>query len=160
MHEEPITSDLLQLVGMAALQQVVEQLALLAAAGTNGTGGVDAASATSAPRGPLDLMTSMFKMFFSASALRDWMVLLVIGSLFETVRRLLAVLWYSLINSFFITAVFEEDDVSFRTALVCDRSRFARVDLLSDRVDHALVIQAAFVECVVLSMISIVGTDR
>lgn len=108
---------------MASLQQVVEQLALLAAAGTNGTGGVNATSMTSDPRGPLDLATSTFKMLFSASALRDWAVLLVIGSLFETTRRLLAALWYWLINSFFITAVFEEDDVSFRTTLVCDDFR-------------------------------------
>ncbi|KAH0836762.1 hypothetical protein J3R83DRAFT_8510 [Lanmaoa asiatica] len=96
---------------MASLQQVVEQLVLLAAASTNGTNEVNA---TSAPRGPLDLMTSTFKMLFSASALRDWAVLLVIGSLFETARRLLAALWYWLINSFFITAVFEEEDVSYQ----------------------------------------------
>lgn len=105
---------------MASLQQVVEQLALLAAAGTNGTSGADGSSATSSPRGPLDFLTSSFRMLFSASALRDWAILLAVGSLFETARRLLASLWYWLINSFFITAVFEEDDISFRTALVCD----------------------------------------
>ncbi|KAI9464729.1 P-loop containing nucleoside triphosphate hydrolase protein [Boletus coccyginus] len=95
---------------MASLQQVVEQLALLAAKGSNGTSGPDPTSQTSPHRGPLDLITS----FFSASALRDWAVLLVIGSLFEMARRLLASLWYALINAFFITAVFEEDDVSFQ----------------------------------------------
>lgn len=102
---------------MASLQQVVEQLALLAAKGSNGTSGPDPTS-QSPPRGPLDLITS----FFSASALRDWAVLLVIGSLFELARRLLASLWYALINAFFITAVFEEDDVSFRTSLGFGRS--------------------------------------
>ncbi|KAF8553577.1 P-loop containing nucleoside triphosphate hydrolase protein [Imleria badia] len=68
----------------------------------------------SAPRGPLDFMTSIFKMLFSASALRDWAILLAIGSLFETARRLLSSLWYALINAFFITAVFEEDDASYQ----------------------------------------------
>ncbi|KAG8221043.1 P-loop containing nucleoside triphosphate hydrolase protein [Butyriboletus roseoflavus] len=99
---------------MASLQQVVEQLALLAATGTNGTASADATSTMSAPRGPVDLMASTFKVLFSATALRDWAILLAIGSLFETARRLLAALWRWLINSFFITAVFEEDDVSFQ----------------------------------------------
>lgn len=121
---------------MASLQQVVEQLALLAATGTNGTAGPDA---TSTPRGPLGLMTSTFKMLFSASALRDWAVLLVIGSLFETARRLLAATWGWLINSFFITAVFEEDDVSYRTALICDDPRSVCVDVcLTEWIMHWL----------------------
>ena len=110
---------------MASLQQVVEQLAVLAAKGTNGTSGPDPTSQTSPQRGPLDLMTSTPKTLFSASALRDWAILLVIGSLFETARRLLASLWYALINAFFITAVFEEEDVSFRTPLAFDRSMCA-----------------------------------
>lgn len=114
-----LTSALSQPCHMASLQQVVEQLALLAAAGTNGTAGPDTTSSvTSPPRGPLDLLATTFKILFSASALRDWAVLLVIGSLFETARRLLASLWYWLISSFFVTAVFEDDDMSFRTALV------------------------------------------
>ncbi|KAF8448907.1 P-loop containing nucleoside triphosphate hydrolase protein [Boletus edulis BED1] len=36
------------------------------------------------------------------------------GSLFETARRLLSSLWDALINAFFITADFEDDDVSFQ----------------------------------------------
>ena len=107
---------------MASLQQVVEQLALLAAKGTNETTASDASSATSTPHGPFNFMTTIFKMLFSASALRDWAILLAIGSLFETARRLLSSLWYALINAFFITAVFEEDDASYRTTLDSNHS--------------------------------------
>ncbi|KAG9313108.1 P-loop containing nucleoside triphosphate hydrolase protein [Chiua virens] len=99
---------------MASLQQVVEQLALLAATGPNGTGNADTSSTTSVPQGPLDLVTSIVKMLFSAAALREWAIVLVIGSLFETARRFLSSLWYCLINSFFVTAVFEDEDVSFQ----------------------------------------------
>lgn len=103
---------------MASLQQVVEQLALLAASATNGTTGINASSAMTGPRGPVELLTTIYKMLFSATALRDWAFLLVIGSLFETARRLLSLLWYWSINSFFVTAVFSEDDVSFRARLL------------------------------------------
>lgn len=109
-------------ISMASLQQVVEQLALLAAAGTNGTSSVDA-SASSASRGPFDFLASTFKILFSVSTLRDGAILLVIGSLFETARRSLSSLWCWLINSFFITAVFQEDDVSFRMDVVHDSIR-------------------------------------
>jgi chaperone BCS1 len=115
-------SSLLHLATMASLQQVVEQLALLATKDTNGTGSADATSQTSASHGPLDLMASTFKMLFSASALRDWSILLVIGSLFETARRLLSSIWYASINAFFITAVFDEDDASYRTVFGCNDS--------------------------------------
>ena len=143
------TLSLLRHAIMASLQQVVEQLALLAAKGTNGTSGAGATLQTSAQRGPLDFVTSSFQMLFSASALRDWAILLVIGSLFETARRLLSSLWYALINAFFITAVFDEEDASFRTYLVVTTR--SRVLTSFDRVDHALVVQAAFMECVMSS---------
>jgi chaperone BCS1 len=100
---------------MASLQQVIEKLALLAAAGSNATAGANATSSVaSATLGPLATLPSIAKMLFSASALREWAVLLVLGSLFETSRRLLASLWNWLINSFFITAVFDDEDPSFR----------------------------------------------
>ena len=102
---------------MASLQQVVEQL-LLAAAATNTTATPHASSTTPPPRGPLDLLMSMSKTLFSASALRDWVILLVLGSLFEFARRMLASSWHWLINSFFVTAVFDDDDASFRTLLL------------------------------------------
>ncbi|KIJ20980.1 hypothetical protein PAXINDRAFT_165785 [Paxillus involutus ATCC 200175] len=100
---------------MASLQQVIEKLALLAAAGSNATAGANATSSVaSATLGPLATLPSIAKMLFSASALREWAVLLVLGSLFETSRRLLASLWNWLINSFFITAVFDDEDPSFQ----------------------------------------------
>ncbi|KAF9240606.1 P-loop containing nucleoside triphosphate hydrolase protein [Melanogaster broomeanus] len=59
-------------------------------------------------------MSSITRMFLSASGFRDWVILLVLGSLFETARRVLASLWNSLINSFFLVAVFDEDDTSYQ----------------------------------------------
>jgi chaperone BCS1 len=38
---------------------------------------------------------------------------LIIGSFFETCRRLLATLWSSTIDSFFLTASFEDHDDSY-----------------------------------------------
>ena len=102
---------------MASLQQVVEQLVLLAAHGTNSTTGLNVTAATSAPRGPLEFAASTASTLFSASALRDWAILLLIGSFFETVRRLLSSLWHASINACFVTAVFDECDASFRTPL-------------------------------------------
>ena len=97
---------------MASLQQVVEQLVLQSAAGTTGPNTTVTASA---PRGPLELATSIVTILFSASALRDWAILLLIGSFFEVARRSLASLWHALVNACFITAVFDECDDSYRT---------------------------------------------
>ncbi|KIJ65534.1 hypothetical protein HYDPIDRAFT_88652 [Hydnomerulius pinastri MD-312] len=55
-------------------------------------------------------------MLLSTSALRDWAILLVLGSLFETARRILSSIWNWIINSFFITAVFDDEDTSYRAS--------------------------------------------
>ncbi|KAH7915272.1 P-loop containing nucleoside triphosphate hydrolase protein [Hygrophoropsis aurantiaca] len=60
----------------------------------------------------------MLSMLFSMSALRDWAKLLILGSFFETCRRLLSSLWRSTIDSFFITASFEEDDTSYQWVML------------------------------------------
>ncbi|KAH7921236.1 P-loop containing nucleoside triphosphate hydrolase protein [Leucogyrophana mollusca] len=52
------------------------------------------------------------------SALRDWAKLLVLGSFFETCRRLLSSLWSWAIDSFFVTAHFEEDDTSYQWMII------------------------------------------
>ncbi|KAF9224043.1 P-loop containing nucleoside triphosphate hydrolase protein [Gyrodon lividus] len=105
---------------MTSLQQVVEQLAQQGtAAGTNATADANAtSSAASSSQGPLQSLSSLTQMYFSASALRDWAMFLVLGSLFEIARRLLSLLWGWLINSFFLTAVFDEGDTSYQWVML------------------------------------------
>ncbi|KAG1725761.1 P-loop containing nucleoside triphosphate hydrolase protein [Suillus lakei] len=60
----------------------------------------------------------LISFILSISALRDWAKLLIIGSFFETCRRLLATLWSSTIDSFFLTASFEDHDDSYKWMMV------------------------------------------
>ncbi|KAI6130160.1 P-loop containing nucleoside triphosphate hydrolase protein [Pisolithus croceorrhizus] len=102
---------------MASLQQVVEQLAL-AAANFNQTIAVNGTSpSNTVSGGPLKRLTTIISALASVSALRDWAFLLVIGSLFEVARRALSSFWTSLVDAFFITAVFDEDDASYQWIL-------------------------------------------
>ncbi|KAF9528760.1 P-loop containing nucleoside triphosphate hydrolase protein [Crepidotus variabilis] len=61
---------------------------------------------------PKDL-PSLITFFFSISALREWLKILVFGSCLESLRRLSLHLYYKIYNSFFITARFEEDDICY-----------------------------------------------
>jgi len=60
----------------------------------------------------------LISFILSISALRDWAKLLVIGSFFETCRRLLATVWSSTIDSFFLTASFEDHDDSYKWMMI------------------------------------------
>lgn len=110
-------SSSLTRVCMASLQQVVEQLAL-AAASFNETVALNGTSPSNTlSGGPFKRLTAITSMLASTSALRDWAFLLVIGSLFEVARRGLSTFWTSLVDAFFITAVFDEDDASYQWIL-------------------------------------------
>lgn len=61
---------------------------------------------------PTDV-SSLIAFLVSFSALRDWLKLLIFGSVLETLRRLGLQLYYKIYSSFFITAKFEEDDSSY-----------------------------------------------
>ncbi|KAG6833139.1 hypothetical protein H0H87_010853 [Tephrocybe sp. NHM501043] len=61
---------------------------------------------------PNDL-SSIITLFFSYSALRDWLKLIVIGGIFESFRRLLMNCYHKFIDSFFIRASFENTDPSY-----------------------------------------------
>ncbi|KAG1774116.1 P-loop containing nucleoside triphosphate hydrolase protein [Suillus placidus] len=60
----------------------------------------------------------LISFILSISALRDWAKLLIIGSFFETCRRLLATIWSSTIDSFFLTASFEDHDDSYKWMMI------------------------------------------
>jgi chaperone BCS1 len=81
----------------------------------NGT--TPAAPAPSPLAMPTDL-SSLVALLFSFSALRDWLKLIVIGGFFETCRRFAFSAYRNVIDSFFITAYFEEDDCSYGTHIV------------------------------------------
>ncbi|KAI6149548.1 P-loop containing nucleoside triphosphate hydrolase protein [Pisolithus tinctorius] len=101
---------------MASLQQVVERLAL-AASSFDHTVAVNGTTSSSLSGGPLQRLAVIASMLASTSALRDWALLLVIGSLFEAARRGLSSFWISLVDAFFITAVFDENDSSYQWML-------------------------------------------
>lgn len=69
-------------------------------------------SLPSAPAAPTDL-SSLIAFLFSFSALRDWFKLLIIGGFLETCRRYFFTFYNKVIESFFITATFEEGDSSY-----------------------------------------------
>jgi chaperone BCS1 len=72
-----------------------------------------ATSATSTPFAlPTDL-SSLFTLLLSFSALRDWAKLAVVGGAIELARRFVFGGYHSFINSFFITAHFEDQDASY-----------------------------------------------
>ncbi|KAI0940966.1 hypothetical protein AcV7_003195 [Taiwanofungus camphoratus] len=60
---------------------------------------------------------ALLSMILSGSALRDWLKFIVIGSVIETCRRLLFSSWRSFLESFWITASFDDDDISYNWIL-------------------------------------------
>ncbi|RDB23454.1 putative mitochondrial chaperone BCS1-B [Hypsizygus marmoreus] len=57
--------------------------------------------------------SSLLTLLFSFSALRDWLKLIVIGGVFESCRRLATTAYRRFIDSFFITATFDQGDDSY-----------------------------------------------
>jgi len=58
-------------------------------------------------------ISSLISFLISFSALREWLKILVFGSVLESLRRVAFHLYYKVYNSFFITARFDEDDASY-----------------------------------------------
>jgi chaperone BCS1 len=95
---------------MASLQALVQQFLSTSMNMSNVTV-PDSANATSAPS-PFNL-GPLLSLLLSFSALRDWLKLIVVGGLLETCRRVLFRSYDKFIESFFITANFQEDDSSY-----------------------------------------------
>ncbi|KAG5638147.1 hypothetical protein H0H81_001666 [Sphagnurus paluster] len=66
---------------------------------------------------PADL-SSLLAFLFSFSALRDWLKLIAVGGVLESCRRLFYTGYNKLVNSFFISASFAEDDDSYDWMMV------------------------------------------
>jgi chaperone BCS1 len=65
---------------------------------------------------PQDL-SSFIAFLFSFSAMRDWLKLIVIGGFFETCRRLVFSTYSKIVDSFFISASFDQGDASYSVYL-------------------------------------------
>ncbi|KIP02268.1 hypothetical protein PHLGIDRAFT_96183 [Phlebiopsis gigantea 11061_1 CR5-6] len=67
---------------------------------------------TPSPAKPLNI-PALLSFLLSFSALQDWLKLIVIGGVIETCRRFGLKLWSSLVESFWITACFDERDTCY-----------------------------------------------
>ncbi|KAF7985177.1 hypothetical protein HWV62_7770 [Athelia sp. TMB] len=76
-----------------------------------------AATATQIPELPASL-PALFSLLLSLPGLRDWLKLLLLGSVFEAFRRFSSIIWSTIIDSFFITAQFKEEDCSYDWMMV------------------------------------------
>lgn len=66
---------------------------------------------------PTDV-SSLFAFLLSFSALHDWIKLFLIGGAIETFRRFVSSVYYSFIESFFLTIRFEDEDEAFSWMMV------------------------------------------
>lgn len=99
------------------------QLFQFALSGLFNTGNAQAANATvtgntTTPSTGMDAMSSLnlpgiLSLLLSFSALRDWIKLFVIGGAIESARRCLMMVWAWIIESFWLTACFDETDMSY-----------------------------------------------
>lgn len=98
--------DLIQ-ASLVGLLQNSQQIAN-ATANPNAT--ETAGDSTTLPR--LNL-SSILSFLLSFAALRDWLKLIIIGGIIETSRRCGLRLWATLIDSFWLTACFDDNDTSY-----------------------------------------------
>lgn len=120
-HFPPSLLQLALIVRMASPFLLAQQFfSALSNSGTNHPGCSNATSnnatfnSTYSPSAPFATdATSLISFLVSFSALREWLKLLLFGSLLESLRRLGLGLYYKVYASFFITARFEEEDTSF-----------------------------------------------
>lgn len=99
---------------LALFNNSVETTTMLAQDNTfmNATTQNATASASAPMKMPTDF-SSLVAFIYSFSSLHDYAKLIVLGGAFETLRRLYAASYKSLMDRFFITATFESDDISY-----------------------------------------------
>ncbi|KAF9259866.1 P-loop containing nucleoside triphosphate hydrolase protein [Marasmius fiardii PR-910] len=84
---------------------------------TNNTEGATSTSSLFDGSMPGNIL-AIFPFLFSFSALRDWVKIFLIGGLFETCRRWFGYVYEKVVDSFYMTAVFDQDDVSYQWMMV------------------------------------------
>ncbi|EIW73831.1 hypothetical protein CONPUDRAFT_148000, partial [Coniophora puteana RWD-64-598 SS2] len=105
---------------MGSLEDIVGQLIELASSNSainitsapNNNGTAARQPSTGFPSSFSDI-SSIATFLLSLGALRNWGLLLLLGSLLESTRQGLSSLWKVIADSFFLTARFHEDDSSF-----------------------------------------------
>ncbi|KZT67077.1 P-loop containing nucleoside triphosphate hydrolase protein [Daedalea quercina L-15889] len=80
---------------------------------TNGTASIVASNTTPSSGDFHSLVSTLL----SASALRDWLKLFVVGGALETCRRYLFSWWDAIVEAFWITATFDANDDAYRWVL-------------------------------------------
>ncbi|KAK7050467.1 mitochondrial chaperone BCS1 [Favolaschia claudopus] len=102
------------LLGLNSQSDCMSNISANATAVTSATA---AAASTTALDIPTDFM-SLFTLLLSFSALRDWLRLVMVGGFIEMCRRFVFGGYTKLVNSFYITASFEEQDASYTWMMV------------------------------------------
>ncbi|KZT66536.1 P-loop containing nucleoside triphosphate hydrolase protein [Daedalea quercina L-15889] len=88
----------------------------ITAAIANATNGTASIAASNAKPSSVDFHT-LVSTLLSASALRDWLKLFVVGGALETCRRYLFSWWDAIVQAFWITATFDATDDAYRWVL-------------------------------------------
>lgn len=63
-------------------------------------------------------LAGLIKVLFSMGGMRDWIKLFIIGGFVESFRRLAGILYQKVVESFFLTASFEEGDDAYDWMMV------------------------------------------
>ncbi|KAJ6551421.1 P-loop containing nucleoside triphosphate hydrolase protein [Mycena capillaripes] len=106
---------------MPLVQQLLSGFTTQLNSAANISANATAPSATSATPTPFTMPTdlpSLLTLLLSFSALREWAKLAILGGVFEMCRRFVFGGYAKFINSFYITACFEEQDASYEWMMV------------------------------------------
>lgn len=90
---------------------------------------------------------SLWSFLLTSPAFRDGAKLFLLGGSIESARRLLSLAWSRIVESFFLTAEFEERDETFSEYLFRP-SRMTLTTCMRCSMDNVLAVQTAFMEYV------------
>ena len=96
------------------------------------------ASSTPNPSFIIPIIASLFS---SSGQARDWLVILVIGSILEHTRRFFVSVWKNLVNQFWITVTLEEWDESYCKSHSLILKSLYELHTPSYRLDDAVAIE-------------------
>ncbi|KAJ3863713.1 P-loop containing nucleoside triphosphate hydrolase protein [Lentinula novae-zelandiae] len=103
------------------LQQVLSMIMMTPNASSNAEPHININPVALSPSTALPSPTTISNIlafFFSLSALRDWVKLIVLGGVFETCRRIVFGMYSKLISAFWMNAYFEDQDPCYNWLMV------------------------------------------
>ncbi|KAF7324730.1 Mitochondrial chaperone BCS1 [Mycena kentingensis (nom. inval.)] len=101
-----------------AFLPLVQQVLSTLGGAANATAASASTDNNTLPPGGITSISSLLTFLLSFSALRDWFKLAVLGSVLELLRRFVFGGYHSVLNSFWVSASFAEEDVSYHWMLV------------------------------------------